>query len=95
MGNRRRPNTFGQVGKLADACRWILDTFQVVRVGSRVSDTVRTAGRGGGGGFLSYDSQPALYEESLHQIDVFQSSRLARTTYTSTSHTLGRLEVCH
>ena len=70
------------------------DTFQVVRVGSRVSDTVRTAGRGGGG-FLSYDSQPALYEESLHQIDVFQSSRLARATYTSTSHTLGRLEVCH
>ena len=66
----------------------------MVPVGSRVSDTVRT---GRGRGYLGYDSQPALYDESQghqRQIAVFESSGLARTTFTNSHHTLGRLEIC-
>ena len=85
--------------------KWHSALLKVVRVGSRVSDTVRPVREGGR--YLGYDSQPALYttynrhHQQQHRDDghvhrqshiaVFESSDIARTTYITSRHTLGRL----
>ena len=85
--------------------KWHSALLKVVRVGSRVSDTVGPVR--GGERYLGYDCQPALYttynrhHQQQHRDDghvhrqshiaVFESSDIARTTYITSRHTLGRL----